>query len=457
VVTDFAAQTGGYGLTSHIQHKLDDFLAEQNNTEFKSLILSLYSADIADYITISNRDARKEIIEILGDDLFGDILVNIDNHVRNSVIEQIVVDKTSQLIHEMDIEDAVYIIENLDKETQKNILSTLPDTTSNQINERLAYPENSAGRIMHPSKIAVMDYWTVSQTIDYLRKNKSSDEIFYDIFVLDLKHKPVGSVNISKLISSPAHQIIRGITDHELITVNAQLDLGEVAFIFKQYDIKTAPVVNNFGRIIGTISVNDIIEVAVEETEEDLFKLGGISQTDLHFSFIDSAKKRLPWLVVNMMTAFISSHVISHFSDEIEKMVILASIMPMVASMGGNAGTQTMTIVVRAIALKDALTNDTPRIIRKEIMTSLTSSFFISILAGVAIYLLYRDYEVSLIFAAAIVTNFFTAGLMGSSIPIILNKIKVDPAVCSGIFLTAVTDSFGFLSFLILAKIFLLS
>lgn len=457
MVTDIATQSSDFGLTSHVQHSLDEFLVNNDLTSFKNLLLSLYSADIADYIAISNKDTRKEIIEILNEDITGDILLNIDNHIRNSIIDQIGVTKVSQLIHDMDIEDAVYIIENLDKETQKTILAMLPDTTVNLINERLSYPENSAGRVMHPSKISVMDYWTVNQTIDYLRKNKTPDEIFHDVFVLDMKHKLIGSVNVSKLISSQPHQTIRGITDPDLITISVNLDMSEVAFIFKQYEIQTAPVTNKFGRIIGTISVSDIIEVAVEETEEDLFKLGGISETDLHLSFIESSRKRLPWLLVNMITAFIASYVIRLFSDEIEKMVALASIMPMVASMGGNAGTQTITIVIRAIALKDPLTNDTFRIVRKEVLTSLTSSILISVIAGIAIFVLYNDKQMSMVFAGALITNFFTAGLMGSSIPMLLEKFKIDPAVCSGIFLTALTDSFGFLSFLILAKIFLLS
>ncbi|MBN8827548.1 MAG: magnesium transporter [Sphingobacteriia bacterium] len=445
-----------YGLTLETHEKIDNLLEENKIEEFYKEIKRLHSADIADYISVTSPEHRNKFIDLTSDDFDPNVLVCIDNNLRHIIIEHIGYEKTANIISSLELDDVIYVLEALDETTQKEIFEYLPKTKVSAIEERLSYPEHSAGRLMQQNMITVMEYWTVSQTLDYLRKNYRDYDRFYEVYVLDLKHKPLGSIDVSKLLCSETHSLISNITDKELVVIKTDTDQEEVSYIFNQYDLSSAPVVNQEGRVVGVISIDDIVEVVAEETEEDMLRLGGVSQSDIHLPFIQAAKKRLPWLFVNLTTAFLSSQVIRHFEGEINKLVALAAVMPMVASMGGNAGTQTITVMIRAIALRDIVSANTSRIIIKEILTCVTSGLFIAFFACLALYFLYHDTELSLVFGMALITNFFTAGLIGSLTPITLNKLKIDPAVASGIFLTALTDSIGFWAFLILAKILII-
>ena len=442
-----------YGLRQEDISALDLSIESSDYKSLNEVLIRLHPADIADYINSCSGEIRKKIIDFLLEDFFiPELLLYIDYHFLVSVLYQICVERSASIISQLELDDELYVIENLNSEMQNSIIEFLPESKKHILKELLSYPANTAGRIMKPKMITAMEYWTVSQTIDYLRKNQTNYSEVSVLYVLDLKHKPIGIVNTSKLIYSNSNDILRKIVDEDFKTVRTDQDQEEVSILFKQYQLLSAPVVNKEGRIVGVITIDDIIDVVVEEAEEDILKMGGLQEDDLNLSFFSSAKKRIPWLMVNFVTSLITVYIIRLFDDTIENMVILASIMPIVASLGGNAGTQTLTIIIRLISMRDVSNINSYKIVQKEAATCILNGILIGIVGGFLIFGLNHNVNLSIVFASAIIFNFFVAGFMGSFIPFALKRCGLDPALSSSIFLTACTDIVGFFGFLLLAN-----
>lgn len=432
-------------------------LSENNDLLVKELIDPMHVADIADLLDLISSDYRESLIKVIKHDLDPELLVNLDGEVREHIIELLGIKKSADFLTQLDTEDAVQVMEDLDDQNQQELLQAIPEEQRNEVEEGLAYPDGSAGRLIHKRVLAVPMFWNVGQTIDYMRSSKEDfPEDFYDIYVTDPKHIPIGTISISKLIRSQRNVQIQDIMRSDIKTINALTDQEEVAYMFRQYGLASIPVVGDNKRLIGTIFVDDIVDVMNEEAEEDIMRMGGVYEDDLHAAFWSSAKRRFPWLMINLLTAILASYVIGLFEGTIEQIVALAVLMPIIASMGGNAGTQTLTVAVRAIASKDLTATNAFRVVVKETMVGVLNGIFFAIITAWVIWWWYDDLALSAIFAVAMVTTLLFAGLSGAVIPLLLVKMRVDPAIASSVFLTTVTDVVAFAAFLGLAAYILL-
>jgi magnesium transporter len=361
----------------------------------------------------------------------------------------------------MDSDEAVQVLEDMDEGDRAEVLSSVPQEEREDIEVGLAFPEESAGRRMQTDVVTVGTNWTVGQTIDYLREESDLPEEFLDLFVVDEDARPVGIISLSQILRSPRSTLMREIADETQVLVPAVTLQEEVALLFEKYDLTTAGVIDASGKLLGMITVDDVMEVAREEFEEDILLLGGVGEETIDDGVLQSSAKRFAWLLVNLVTAALASLVISMFDATIEQMVALAVLMPIVASMGGNAGTQTLTITVRALATKELTSYNTMRAIRKELLVGVLNGFLFALLAGVATVFIFGDLgETSIllggIIAGAMVINMIVAGLSGVVLPVLLDRWGVDPAVASGVFVTTVTDVVGFFAFLALASFVML-
>jgi len=440
-----------YGLSPEHAESIIDHLDNDQITKAKAELNLLHAADIADLIDMASAEHRKQIIDVLRKDFDPEILVELAPDVRENVIELLGAEESAEAITNLETDDAVDVIEDLDEENQQEILDALPSKQRQELEEGLAYPEDSAGRLVDKKIVTIPEYWDVGQTIDFLRKSDNLPEDFYQIFIVNPKQEPKGSVMLSRMMQKSRATPMKKIMQTDIKVISTDMDQEEVAFIFRQYGLSSAPVVNKEKRIVGLINVDDVVDVIEEEAQEDIMRLGGISESDIHSAFSQTVAKRFPWLVVNLVTAIIASIVISFFEGTIQKFAMLAVLMPIVASMGGNAGTQTLTIAVRAIATKELTATNALRVVRKEIMVGALNGLVFAIIAGVMTFFWYGNLAISIIFAVATIVTLLLAGLAGALIPIGLVKSGVDPAIASGVFLTTVTDVVAFGAFLGLA------
>lgn len=445
-----------YGLTEELSKEILLALSNENVNLVKELIAPLHAADIADFIDTISHEQRKNFINIIRDDFNPEILVDLDYTIREEILDILGAKEIASAIETLEKDDAVDIMENLEEEDRKEIFDAMPDKRREIIEEVLSYPEDSAGRLIEEKIVSIPEFWTVGQTIDYLRASKNLPDDFYQVFVVDPKLIPVGGVMVSKILRAIRSTPMRDIMYTDLRVIHSDMDQEEVAFIFRQYGLASAPVVNSAGRMIGVIELNDIVEVIEEEAQEDILRLGGITETDLHTNSFSTLFRRFPWLFINLGTAFLAATVIGFFDNAISKITTLAVLMPVAASMGGNAGTQSFTVMVRAIATKELTQTNSLRVIAKEILVGLLNGMFFAIITGLAAYLWFHDLHLSIIFGCAVIITLLMAGLAGSLVPIFLEKIGVDPAISSGIILTTITDCTAFATFLGLATIFLL-
>ena len=355
----------------------------------------------------------------------------------------------------METDDAINLIESLEPAAQKKILDQVNPTEREILQESLNYPEDTAGRRMQKEFVSMPGFWTVGQAIDHLREQIDLPDEFYELFIVDPSNKPLGSASVSKVLKSRRDTKLNEILEENPKFVKASMDQEEVALFFEQYSLVSAGVVDDQNRLIGRITADDIVWVVQEEAEEDILRLGGVSESEMNQSIGRSTRRRFIWLFLNLLTAILASYVISLFDASIEKMVALAILMPIVASMGGNAGTQTLTLTVRAIATKELVDNNRRKVFFKEIAISVLNGILFAIITGFAAWIWFSDLSLSIIVGAAMVINILSAGLFGFLIPYIFNKVKIDPALASSVFVTTITDVFGFLSFLGLASIYL--
>ena len=426
-----------------------------NNSDIKFLLKGLHAADIAELLEFLSTDQRTYLLNQLDGSNYTDVLAELDDSIIDQTINLLQHEKVAKSISDMETDDAVGLIESLEPDTQKKILDKVSAEDREIFKESLNYPEDTAGRRMQKEIVSMPSFWTVGQAIDYLRDEEELPEDFFELFIVDPSNKPLGSVSVSKVLRSNRKIRLNDITIESPIFIPADMDQEEAAMTFEKYSLVSAGVVDKNGRLIGRLTADDIMWVLQEEAEEDILRMGGVIETEMNQGIIKSTRKRFIWLFLNLLTAILASIVISFFDASIEKMVALAVLMPIVASMGGNAGTQTLTLTVRALATKDLVQNNRRKIFSKEISISILNSIIFAIITAVAAQLWFQDFYLSIIVGSAMIVNILSAGFFGFLIPYGLNYFRVDPAIASSVFVTTITDVVGFLSFLGLASIFL--
>ncbi|WP_428697500.1 magnesium transporter [Stappia sp.] len=438
----------------------EDFLAlveagveAENAPALIGLVGDLHEADVADLIESLPEASRVPLVRLLGDEFDYATLTELDEAVRLRILEELPSDTLAEGIGELDSDDAVYILEDLDAEDQAAILDQLPYSDRIQLQRSLDYPEESAGRLMQTDFIAVPPFWSVGQTIDYMRESKDLPDTFHEIFAVDPGFRLTGSVPLDKILRTKRATKISAIMTEDPPTFKATDDREEVARSFERYNLVSAPAVDDAGRLVGMLMIDDIVDVIQEEAEEDLRGLAGLGDEEISDAVLVTARSRFNWLFVNLGTAILASVVISLFEGTIEAMVALAVLMPIVASMGGNAGTQTMTVAVRALATQELDGRNMWRVLRREVLVSLLNGVALATIIGVAAALWFASTGLGVVIGVAIVINLLFAGLSGLLIPVVLEKINVDPAIASSVFVTTVTDVVGFFAFLWIAAL----
>lgn len=414
-------------------------------------VARLHESELGDLLESILPEQRHAMVRLLGSDFDMTALTEVDEAIRLDIVEQMPNDQIAAGIGEMDSDDAVYILEDMDREDREDILAQMPFTERVRLLRALDYPESSAGRRMQTEFVAVPPFWTVGQTIDYMREEEELPESFSQIFVVDPTFKLVGALDLDRLLRSKRQVKIETIMHETNHPIAAEMDQEEAAQLFEQYDLLSAAVVDDNGRLVGVLTIDDVVDVMQEEAEEDLLRLGGVGDEELSDSIAVTSRSRVPWLAVNLITAFMAASVIGLFDATIEQIVALAILMPIVAGMGGNAGSQTMTVSVRALATKNLDIHNASRIIRREAGVGLLNGALFGCAIGVIAGLWFNDVNIGGIIATAMLINMFAAALAGIIIPLLLDKFGADPAVSSAVFVTAVTDIVGFFSFLGLA------
>ncbi|MCH2038342.1 MAG: magnesium transporter [Rickettsiales bacterium] len=448
---------GNYFLTPEHIKEITTALSDHNDVLVQELIASMHVADIADLLGIISHEDRERLIAVIHKNFNPEVLVDLEPEVREEILSLLGLEETVAAITKLDSEDALHVIEDLGEAEQQEILQAIPEEQRSQVEQGLSYPEGSVGRLIHSHFVAVPQFWTVGQTIDYMRSQEEDlPDYFYEIYIMDPKFTPIGSVSVSKVLRTFREVEIKEIMNEEIRTIEAEMDQEEVAYIFRRYGLASAPVVGDDRRLIGTVFMDDMIEVIDEEAEEDIMRMGGVYEDDFHSALINTTKRRFPWLLVNLFTAIIASVVIGMFEGTIENLVALAVLMPIIASMGGNAGTQTLTIAVRALATKELTVTNAARVILKETVVGGMNGILFAIITLIVVTLWYQVIVLSAVFAVAMIMTLIFAGFFGAVIPLLLSRMRVDPAIASGVFLTTVTDVVAFAAFLGLAAYILL-
>lgn len=443
------------GISPEFIGELRDVLGVEDNAKVKELTAELHPADIAEILNKVRPEDANALITTLGDDFSPEILPYLEADIAEEVVELLGRSRFASMLPQLDSDDVVEVIEELEEDDRKDVLEAMSARDRAVVEQTLQYPEDSAGRLMQREMVAVPDYWNVKNALEAL-KNPNLPKDYYDVFVVDAKYHPVGVVRLSRLLQADPEEGVTDLMEKKFWPVEVEQDQAEVATLFRKYGLVTAPVINKDNRLIGIITVDDVVEVIEEEAEEDIMHLGGVSEQDTRSAALETISMRLPWLMVNLATAFLAAYVVSHFTDTIDKLVELAVLMSIVPSLSGNAGTQTLTVVVRGLATKEIDPLNIIRVIRKEVIVGLANGLFLALFTGAAAALWFQHIALGLTIAIAMVGNFFVAGTMGALIPIFMSKHDIDPAVGSSVVLTALTDAAGFFLFLGVASLLLL-
>ena len=446
-----------YGLTPIVEDAILNAINKKNRISLKKLIEPLHPADQADMLERLSNEKLNIFLTILGRSLDPEVLVYLDHNVQEKVFNILGPKVLAKAIPELHSDDAVEILQELEEKDRNVVIKQLPKADRILVEEALSYPEYSAGRLMQREFLAFPGNWTVGQTIDHMRANPQYEEdSFYSIYIVDPAHRLMGVISLSKLLSAKRPVRLNDLMELKPRNVNVETDQEEVALLFQQYGLVNMPVVDNADRLLGVIIVDDIVDVINEEAEEDLQGLTGVSDLSITSSFLETAKGRFSWLILNMFTAVLASSVIGLFQEEIEKLVALAVLMPIVASMGGNAGTQTVTVAVRALATRQLNYSNLQKFVLKETWVGMINGFLFALLSIVLAYLWFGDKEIAIIMGLAMIANLLFAGVLGTLIPLTLEKFKIDPAISSSVFLTTATDVIGFFTFLGLSALVIL-
>jgi magnesium transporter len=417
---------------------------------------SLSAADAAELISKLNDEDRDKLLKGHAAALDPYTFVELPPDLRKNALESMPPAQVAVLLSELDSDDALDLIINLDPEFQRDVIRKLSSRTRITLEEGLSFPEKSAGRLMQREFVAIPQYWTVGKTIDYLRAAAAElPEEFFDLFVITPSYRVAGQIPLNRLVRAMRSEKLENLTMDETHPILASADQEEVAQIFRRENLTSAPVIDDAERLIGVITIDDIVDVIDEEAQEDVLKLAGVGRDDLYAPLLDTTRSRFWWLFINLFTALLASAVISLFDASIEKVVALAVLMPIVASMGGNAGTQSQTITVRALATRELSRANAMRVLFKETMVGMLNGIGFAVITGLIASLWFHDVTLGVIIGAAMIINLIAAGFAGVAIPLVLDKMGADPAVSSTVFLTTVTDVVGFFTFLGLATLFL--
>ena len=446
-----------YAINTKLVRAVEAALEDGRAADLRGLLEPLRPADFADLVVVLNREDRRRLVVVLGDNFYPETLIDLEGSVLEDLLEAISPHAVARAIAELDTDEAVHLLEEMDDTRREQVLSNVPAPDRAAVLEGLSFPEDSAGRLMQRDLIAVPAYWSVGQVIDHCRETQNLPDEFYEIFVIDPRHRPIGQVALNRLMRTQRPVLMREIMKSEATTIPVDMDQEEVAFLFQQYRLASAPVIDGAGRLVGVITFDDAAAVQEEEAEEDFMRLSGVSsETDLSDTALRTTRTRASWLLVNLGTAILASMVIALFDATIEQIVALAVLMPIVASMGGNAGTQTLTVAVRALATRELTAANALRVVGKEVVVGGLNGILFAILVGVVAAIWFSAPTLGIVIASAMVINMLVAGLAGTLIPLGLERAGIDPAVAATVFLTTITDVVGFFVFLGLAALFLL-
>ena len=431
-------------------------IASGDSARLDELFEPLHPADVADLLEQLDDGERRAFLALSGSVIDGEVLSEIEEDLRESVIDFLPQAQLAEAVRELESDDVVDILEDLDEPRQEALLDVLDRGDRIAVEQSLSYPEFSAGRLMQREIVAAPQHWSVGDAIDHLRSKENLPEQFYHIILVDSRYQPVSYVTLGRLMSSARDISLSDIVEPSFRTFATDEDEGDIAYAFNQYHLISAPVVDADGRLAGVITIDDAMAVLDEEHEEDVFRLAGVGDESLSNSTLEIVKRRFPWLAINMATAILASIVISYFEDVLTAVVALAVLMPIVASMGGNAGTQSMTVAVRALATRDLTGSNALRVIRRESVAGLLNGIIFAVVMGIVGLIWFGEPLIGVVIAAAMVVNLLVAGLSGVLVPLALDKFGIDPALASGTFVTTVTDVVGFFAFLGLATMVLL-
>jgi magnesium transporter len=447
---------GPIELSEKLTEAVAEALEQGDPERAASLAAPLHAADQADLLEQLGREERAALVAQLEPELDPELLTYLDETVRGEVLEQLGPAQAGAAIAQLETDDAIDILEDLDPTEQMALLETLPMPERAAVEAGLAYPEDSAGRLMQRDFVAVPEFWTVGQTIDYLRANPSLPDDFYDLYIINPRYEPVGSVPLSKVLRSKRGVLLTELRMKALHLVPVEEDQEKVGFTFRQYGLVSAPVVDANGRMLGVITVDDVVDVIEEEAEEDIFRLGGVREGDIFTPPMRTSLHRAPWLLVNLGTATLAALVIAQFEGTIQQIVMLAALMPVVVSLGGNAGIQALTVTVRALAMKQITRANMLRVLGKELLVAGMNGAVL-LLAGVSLVLAWLgQFDLGVVFGAGIIMTIIVASVVGVAVPILLERVGLDPAVASSVFVTTIADVFGFFAFLSLAAWYLI-
>ncbi len=448
----FRDDTGA--IRPEILERVTDAIRQHDSAALNELVGDLHEADTGDLLEALDTELRPQLIELMGKDFDFSALTEVDHTVRSEILEELEPETVAEGVRELDSDDAVYILEDLDRQDQVDILNQLPPIERIALERSLLYPEESAGRRMQTEFIAVPPDWNVGQAIDYMRETVDLPDRFYELYIVDPAGKFLGAVALDRLLRAKRPVPAIDLMDPDRRKVRAVEDQEEVARQFERYNLVAAPVVDEDDRLVGVLTFDDIVDVIEQEAEEDIKALGGVSAyEELSDSVWDIVKARFPWLLANLGCALVAAWVIGQFSSSIEKMVALAVLMPIVASMGGNAGTQTMTVAVRALATRELSDTNAWRVVRRELLVGIFNGIGFAIIIGAVAAAWFGVTDLFLVMGLAMLTVLAAAALGGIVIPLILTKLGVDPAVSSGPFVTTITDVVGFFAFLGIATL----
>lgn len=426
-------------------------IADRDTRTLKEYVDRLHQSELGDLLEALQPEQRRALVDLLGKDFDFSALTEVDDAIRQEIVDGMPNEQIAEAVQELDSDDAVYILEDLDREDREEILQRLPFTERVRLRRSLDYPEETAGRRMQTEFVAVPPFWTVGQTIDYMREDQNLPDRFSQIFVIDPTFKLLGAVDLDQILRSKRAVKVEDIMYETRHAIPATMDQEEAARDFEQYNLLSAAVVDENDRLVGVLTIDDVVDVMQQEAEEDLLRMGGVGKEELSYSVLRTSRSRVPWLLVNLVTAFLAASVIGLFDHTIEKIVALAVLMPIVAGMGGNAASQTMTVTVRALATRDLDIYNAGRIIRRELGVGFLNGAIFAILIGIVAAVWFGDGNLGGIIAAAMIINMFVAALGGIVIPLVLDRLGIDPAVASAVFVTTVTDVVGFFAFLGLA------
>ena len=434
-----------------------DNIKNRNIDYINQTLKDLHEADIANLIENLNPDTRTKLIEIESFNVEPEIFIELNESVQSEVLQLLSIDSLIKIIKRLESDNAIKILENLSVNTKEQVLEKLPPKDKFLLQEGLSYPEDSAARIMQREFTAVPSNWTVGQTIDYLREDKDLPEEFLEIFIVDNDFKPIGTVPSSRVLRSSRDSKMNSIMSEMPVLISVNMDQEEVGNAFENYNLVSAGVVNKENKLVGMITADDVVTVVKEEAEEDTLRLAGVGDEEITDSVMLKTKRRFNWLLLNLFTALLATWVISFFGASIEQMVALAFLMPIVASMGGNAGMQTLAVTIRAIATKELSKSNFNRVVGKEFLIGILNGIKFAIITAVIVQFWFKDFNLSILIGISMILNMIVAGLFGILVPVSLKKLNIDPALASSVFVTTITDVIGFLSFLGLGSFYFLN